>query len=88
MGDNEKELEELKASRRKSLLMKKILCYSDAWDLYTAQSQAKLQKCMKESLFHEGQFKKNEKYNKEVKKEKSSMNSAIGCEISQPMRNC
>ena len=32
--------------------------YSDAWDLYIAQSHAKLQKSMNWSLLHEGQFGK------------------------------
>ena len=32
--------------------------YSASWDLYTAQSQAKLQKSMNSPLLHEGQFRK------------------------------
>ena len=34
------------------------LLHSDAWDLYTAQSQAKLQKSVNWPLLHEGQLRK------------------------------
>ena len=32
--------------------------YNTTWDLYTAQSQAKLKKSLNWSLLHEGQFRK------------------------------
>ena len=59
MRENEKERDLVKASRPKTLLVipKKVPFYSDAWDLYTAQSQAKLQKSMNRPLLHEGQFR-------------------------------
>ena len=59
MRENEKERELLKACYPKTLLVipKKVPFYSDAWDLYIAQSQAKLQKTMNQPLLHKGQFR-------------------------------
>ena len=51
-------------------MIQKSHCYSASWDLNTTQSHTKLQKSMKESLLHEGQFMKNEKCNKKSEKVK------------------
>ena len=87
MRENEKERELLKALCSKALLMikKKSPGYSAAWDLNTTQSHTKLQKSMKESLLHEGQFRKNEKCNKKkVKRSIVCKSKFAGCENLQP----
>ena len=63
------------------------LLHSDAWDLYTAQSQEKLQKSVNWPLLHEGQLrKKNENLQQKVKQSKGCRNSVIGYENSQPCK--
>ena len=74
MRENEKKQEELKASRQTLLLIPKSSGYSAAWDLYTAQSQAKLQISMNWPLLHEGKFKKKMK----IAAEKSKSQNCAG----------
>ena len=67
--ENEKEEEKLKASPQTLSMIQqkssqneeneKVPGYIAAWDLYTTQSQSKLQKSMNWPLLHEEQFSQN-----------------------------